>query len=136
VSLPAHRRFSEKRDIVGELVLVSYLQTEGRGLSLELIFSRAVLRGEIHELIATMATARPGESVSDVAYIGFFEVTQGGSLRVGDVLRHQGRPIGSLAGFDLNHFPNHLNLVIRCERLATGRDLGMRLVDEIRFTAE
>lgn len=134
--VPPHRRFTEKRDVIGEPVLVSYLSTDGRGLSLESLNSRAVLRSEIHELISTSEHSGPGDAVRDVSYIGFFEVTQGGSLRVGDVLRRNAAPIGRLAGFDLSHFPNHLNIVIECAQRVTGKDLGLRLGDEIRFTAE
>jgi hypothetical protein len=135
VTVPAHRRFTEKRDVIGESVLVSYLSTENRGLSLEQLHSRAVCRSEIHELISTSEPCGPGDAVSDVSYIGFFEVTQGGSLRVGDVLRCKS-VVGRLAGFDLSHFPNHLNIVIECPQRVTGKDLGLHVGDEISFTAE
>jgi len=131
-----HRRFVAKRDIIGQPVFISDLEAEGRGMRLEELWSRAVLFHDIHELITTTEVVQPGAEVRDVSYVGFFEVLQGGSLRVGDVLRVNGRPIGQLAGFDLAHFPNHLNLVVRSERRLTGKDLGMTLEDEIRFTPE
>lgn len=126
----------EKRDIVGEPVAVSSLEAEGRNLSLAEFESRAVLRGEIHELITTAEAVGPGDTVRDVAYVGFFEVSQGGSLRIGDVLRQNSVAIGRLAGFDLTHMPNHLNIVITSEKRRTGKDLNLRLTDEIRFTLE
>ena len=135
-AVPPHRRFTAKRDIVGEPVYVSYLRSQTRDMRLQNVYSRVLLRGEIHELVTTDEQTQVGGVVHGVAYIGFFEVAQGGSLRVGDTLRVNGRPVGRLAGFDITHFPNHFNLVLQCERAVTGRDLGLSLDDEIRFTAE
>jgi hypothetical protein len=133
---PPHLRFTHKRDIVGSPVYVSYLATMGRKMTLESWTSRAVCKHEIHELITTAAQAEPGGIVHDVGYLGFFEIADGGSMRIGDLVRINDRPIGHVLGFDATHLPNHLNIVIQCEAAWTGRDLQMRLEDEIRFSAE
>jgi hypothetical protein len=133
---PPYLRFTYKRDIVGTPVYISYLATIGRKMTLEPWTSRAVCKNEIHELITTSAYAEPGGIVHDVAYLGFFEITHGGSMRIGDLLRVNDRPIGYVLGFDATHLPNHLNIIVQCETAWTGRDLHMRLEDEVRFSAE
>lgn len=132
--VPPHARFTYKRDIVGIPVYVSYLTTAGRNLYLEPLTSRVLCKHEIHELITTGEQGGPGDHIIDVAYIGFFEVAVGGSLRVGDVLRAKGTLVGTVIGFDLSHIQNHLNIVVRCPTALSGRDLDLTLDDEIRFT--
>ncbi len=133
---PDYRQFSAKRDITGRPVLVSYRRISGRGLRLEKLYSRALCKYDIHELISTGETAGPGDDVQDVAYIGFFEVERGGDLRIGDVLRVGEREIGRVLGFDMTHFPNHMNIVVGTAEQVTGRDLGLTLNDELCFSAE
>jgi hypothetical protein len=133
---PPHLRFTHKRDIVGIPVYISYLAAMGRKMTLEPWTSRAVCKNEIHELITTAAQAEPGGTVHDVGYLGFFEISHGGSMRIGDLLQINDRPIGYVLGFDATHLPNHLNIIIQCKTAWTGRDLQMRLEDQIRFSAE
>ncbi len=102
-----------RRPVRGRVVAVMEGRLEDRGLELIAPPSRALRQGEIHELIATDETAaRPGQRVDRISYLGFFEVTQGGVVLSGDPVRTSGRHLGQLAGFDLTHFPNHLNIVI------------------------
>lgn len=103
-------------------------------MHLEEIYSRAVLRSEIHEIITTAETGGPGETVNDVSYVAFFEVSRGGILRVGDVVRIGDRVIGALAGFDVTHHPNHLNLVVRAVAARSGKDLAIPLEAKVRFS--
>ena len=129
-----HRRVVAKRDVLGEIVYVLHQTATERDLRLEPIYSRAVLLHDIHELIATRADVGPGDKADDVRYIGFFEVLQGGCLRVGDTVSIGDRVVGELAGFDLTHAPNHLNLVVRSDRAATGEELGIALGEQVRFS--
>jgi hypothetical protein len=97
---------------------------EGRGLALIHPRTRCIRRHEIHELIVTDEEGcGPGKPVNRCHYLGFVEFQSGGVLVEGDTLTIDGHVIGTLAGFDESHFPNHYNIVFK-GRLATGIELG------------
>jgi hypothetical protein len=125
----------EKSDMVGVINCVLHARAEARGLELAPFPSRALLRGEIHELIVTAEEARPEARVNGIAYVGFFEVTEGGILWAGDEVRVAGQLLGRLAGYDLTHFPNHFNIVVRAAApLQTGFEMDIHPGAEVRFT--
>ena len=127
-------RYTAKRHIQGELIYVFALRADERWMQLEAFRSRALARGEIHELILSAnAGLEPGAQVRDVAYVGFFEVEVGGIAEFGDELWAAERRLGSLAGFDLNHYPNHLNIVVSSADAASGAELGLDVGTPIRF---
>ena len=130
-----HRRVVAKRDVVGEVVYVLHQTATERAMMLEKVYSRAVQLHEIHELIATGDAAEPGGRADDVRYVAFFEVLVGGCLRVGDTVSIDDVPLGELAGFDLTHSPNHLNLVVRTKRPRSGEELGLGLGAKVRFSS-
>jgi hypothetical protein len=100
---------------------------EGRGLTLIHPRTRCIRRYEIHELIVTDEQGcGPGTEVNRCHYLGFVEFQAGGVLAEGDTLMVDGRAIGTLAGFDESHFPNHYNIVFKGPRLVTGIDLGQK----------
>lgn len=118
--------YLKKRDITGELVVVLQGTLDSRGLELIIPNSRALLQGEIHELILTdEMEAGPGKNVNRIGYIGFFEVSRGGVMVVGDEFYVGDRLLGTVAGFDETHLPNHLNLVIKVPQRATGAELHL-----------
>ena len=125
--------FPRKRPVEGELVVVSRTRLSGRKLELIEPRTRCLNRFEVHELIVTAEDAAPGGTVEDVAYWGFFETTSGGVLQVGDEVDVNGRAVASLAGFDLSHAPNHLNIVLRVSAAATGLEHGFELGDRVTF---
>lgn len=128
------RAFAARTPVSGRLVAVLDAEATGRGLNLILPLSRAVVKHEIHELIVTPEpSAGPGSVVDDVTYLGFFEVQDGGIILVGDYLDVAGRRIGQVAGFDLTHFPNHLNIVLHSTDVATGHGLRLGLGDIVTF---
>jgi uncharacterized protein YuzE len=97
--------------------------------------SRAVPKGEIHELVATDdPQAKPGKVVDRVAYIGFFEVEEGGIILVNDRVTVEGQEIGQVVGFDFTHAPNHLNILIRAATPMTGPELGLKLGGRVVFS--
>lgn len=123
-----------KRPVQGVTVVVLDTHRRDRGLRLESFNSRALAKHEIHEIILTdQKDAAPGTTVDQIAYLGFFEITRGGVAHVGDRLLLRGEPIGQLAGFDLTHFPNHLNLVVRTDELGSGSEKGLRIEDLLEF---
>jgi len=110
-----------KSDVLGNLVVALQGRLATRGLLLITPPSRCVCRHQIHELILTdELEAAPGSVVNQIAYLGFFEVSEGGVLLRGDEVRLEGRLLGTVAGFDETHMPNHLNIVIHTPELRTG----------------
>jgi len=127
-------RYTAKRHAQGDLVYVFSLRADERWMRLEEFPSRALLRGEIHELVLSAnAGLQPGAWVRDVAYIGFFEVSVGGIAEFGDEVWAGEQRLGTLAGFDLTHYPNHLNVVVSADVAATGAELGLDVGATIRF---
>ncbi|MBL8698036.1 MAG: hypothetical protein JNK67_06675 [Alphaproteobacteria bacterium] len=114
-------------DIPGALVGVMRLKVLDRGMSLITPWTRAVRRFDVHELIVTDADAGPGDTVARCAYLGFAEFAAGGVAMSGDELWIDGARIGTVAGFDETHMPNHQNIVIRGDALLTGLERGLRL---------
>ena len=126
--------YCAKSDIQGNLVVVLRGSFEDRGLELIKPISRCVQKHEIHELIASdEAGIGPGAKVNKIAYLGFVEILQGGVLIAGDGLHWNGKCIGFIAGFDETHMPNHLNIVIKCNKRITGELLGCHPGDGITF---
>lgn len=124
--------YAKKQDIKGKLVVVLDGKIEGRNLQLITPISRALKKGEIHELIFTdEADAGPGKKVDNIAYLGFFEVEQGGVMVSGDALFLDSKIIGEIAGFDETHMPNHLNIVIKAKERQTGLELNSEVGMEI-----
>lgn len=129
--------YVKKRPCRGKLVVVLEGRIEGRKLQLMTPISRAVLAGEIHELIVTdEMEAGPGKEVNRIAYWGFFEVTQGTVMVAGDKIRIAGRELGVIAGFDETHMPNHLNIIVKAPERKTGVDLNLSLEDEVDISKE
>jgi hypothetical protein len=124
--------YAKKTEIKGNLVVVLEGKLEGRNLQLITPISRALLKGEIHELILTDEEgAKPGVKVQAIAYLGFFEVTAGGVMVSGDELFLHSQLIGTVAGFDETHMPNHLNIVIKVPERKSGVELGAELGMEL-----
>lgn len=124
-----------KSDVNGELRVILDARAQNRGLELAVYPSRAVIKHEIHELILTTeSTAEPGAVVNDISYLGYFEVLDGGVLWAGDRVLVNDKPIGTLAGYDMTHFPNHMNIVIKIDGgLYTGLEAGLKLGAPISF---
>ncbi len=47
------------------------------------------------------------------AAVAFFEITRGGIILAGDDVTVSGVKIGELVGYDMNHMPNHMGILIR-----------------------
>lgn len=126
--VPPQNFFASRRPVGGKLVAVMQGRLDGRGLKLILQPSRAVCRGEIHELIvSTEQGIGPGSTVNRVTYIGFIEFDPGGVIYIGDTVRIGNMEIGRIAGFDSTHLPNHMNIVIAAAELKSGLERGLSL---------
>lgn len=122
-----------KTDVEGSLVVILDGVMDNRGLELITPISRCVCKHEIHELIFTDEQAKPGNTVNKIAYLGFLEIERGGVIIAGDIVELDGQVIGTLAGFDETHMPNHQNIVINSLGLVCGKDLQAKLGGKIKF---
>ncbi len=106
--------YGERRPVEGEIVAILHVSFKDRGLKLLDTKSRAVLEHEVHELMITdEKEAAPGGGANRVLAVAFFEVTRGGLIVTGDEVTVGGRLIGGLVGYDVNHMPNHMNILLR-----------------------
>jgi len=126
--------YAAKRDVTGALAVVLDGSMPDRGLTLIKPISRCIKRYDVHELILTdEAGAKPGAAVNNIAYLGFVDIEQGGVIVQGDAVFLDREKVGVLAGFDETHMPNHLNIVIKTEKMLPGTKLGAKLGMVVSF---
>jgi hypothetical protein len=126
--------FAAKLPLCGQLVAVLRVTFERRGLELEPVGSRAFPDGAIAELAVTdEPDAQPGKTVQRAAYLGFVRFPTGGLVIVGEACSIDGEKVGVVAGFDTSHEPNHLNIVVRADRLAHGAERGLTPGQTVEF---
>ncbi len=119
--------FAAKADVSGRVVTVLRGMLESRALHLIAPISRAFPAGTIVEFISTdESNAVPGATVDRIGYVAFVELTTGGILLVGDEVEVDGKPIGTIAGYDDTHIPNHQNIILKTAGRVTGEGLGLR----------
>lgn len=130
--------YAKKTAVVGRVVAVLRGKMNNRNLSLITPWSRALKNGEIHELILTdEQDAAPGKNVNKIAYLAFVEIINPGVIVFRDKVKlSSGKCIGTLAGFDETHMPNHQNIVIITNELITGEEMNLNLNDLIYFTRD
>ena len=123
--------YGDKRPVEGEVVAILHVKFEDRGLKFIQTKSRTVKLNEIHELMITdEKDAAPGGGADRVRAIAFFEITKSGLIVVGDQVTIEGRKLGTLAGYDVTHMPNHINVVVKAETLD---EPVLRVGDRVRF---
>jgi hypothetical protein len=117
----APRIYRDRRPVQGEVVTVINVTFNSSGIDLVESWSRAVPRGDVHEIMIWNPVE---EGEDDAAAVAFIEITQGGNIVNGDEVRVDGESIGNLAGFDYNHMPNHMNIVVETKSLNLPLKLG------------
>ncbi len=122
--------YGDRRPVAGETVALLHIAFDDRGLKLIETKSRTVKKYEIHELMITDEDAAPGGGANRVRAIGFFEITDSGLIVVGDEVFIEDRLLGTLAGYDVTHMPNHINVVVKADSLD---EPVLRVGDRIRF---
>jgi hypothetical protein len=123
--------YGDKRPVEGEVVAILHVEFEDRGLELIQTKSRTVKLNEIHELMITDEQgAAPGGGADRVRAIAFFEITKSGLIVMGDNVSINGKKLGILAGYDMTHMPNHINVVVKTETLD---EPILRVGDRVRF---
>lgn len=123
---------AKRRETKGRLVAILGILSDNRHLVLIPEQSRVFCKNEIHELQTTDEVVQGNKVIDRVGVIGFFEVTQGGSVGVGDLVFINGREVGKVAGFNDIHFPNHYSIVISSPRGIVGVEAGFHIGDEFR----
>ena len=106
--------YGDKRPVEGEVVAILHVMFHERGLELIQTKSRTVKMNEIHRVRA----------------IAFFEITKSGLIVMGDEVTIEGKKLGTLAGYDVTHMPNHINVVVKTETL---NEPVLRAGDKVRF---
>lgn len=123
-----------KRTVSGSLVKILAHTRTDRGMELDSFASRCLQRNEIHELVGTdHLDLSFGDKVDRVGFLGFCEMSVGGVVDKGDTVTVGGRAIGTVAGFDSCHLPNHYNIIIEVATCASGTELGMEPGDDVEF---
>ena len=110
--------YGDRRPVTGEVVALLHITFQERGLKLIQSRSRALCKDEIHELMITdEEEAAPGGGADRVSAIAFFEVKKGGLVVVGDRVTLNDDLLGTIAGYDVTHMPNHMNVLLKTESL-------------------
>jgi len=123
--------YGDKRPVEGVVVALLHVKFEDRGLKFIQTKSRTVKINEIHELMITdEQDAAPGGRAGRVRAIAFFEITRSGLIVVGDEITIEGKKLGTLAGYDVTHMPNHINVVVKTETLD---EPVLRVGDRVSF---
>jgi hypothetical protein len=123
--------YGDKRPVEGEIVAVLHIEFYDRGLELIQTKSRTVKLNEIHELMITdEKEAAPGGGADRVRAVAFFEITRSGLIVMGDNVTIEEKKLGTLAGYDVTHMPNHINVVVKAETLD---EPLLRVGDKVRF---
>lgn len=128
--------FHKKQVVQGHLVAVLSNRFNRRGISLMPQPSRAFLKYEIHELLLTDENASVNDTVNRICGLGFLEIDVPGIVVAGDTVKVSDHTVGTVAGFNDAHMPNHLNIVIHSLERKTGAELGIELLDTILFRKE
>lgn len=124
--------YHSKIDIVGRFVVVLDGKLDNRGLNLIKPISRAFPKNTIIELIGTdERNAEPGSEVNNICYLGFVELLNGGVILSGDKVIWNDKEIGTIAGYDDTHMPNHQNTIVKMGKRISGKELGIKMNDKI-----
>ncbi len=124
--------YGDKRPVEGVVVAPLHVKFEDRGLEFIQTKSRTVKLNEINELMITdEQDAAPEGGAGRVRAIAFFEITKSGLIVVGDEVTIEGKKLGPLAGYDVTHMPNHINVVVKTETLD---EPVLRVGDKVSFS--
>lgn len=127
-----HFFYHDKVDIYTSVAVVLDGMLDDRGLDLIKPISRAFPKHSIIELIGTdEESAVPGGSVQRICYLGFLVLKNSGVLLTGDAVIWNSQTIGYIAGYDDTHMPNHQNTIVKMEKRMSGKNLGLKINDEI-----
>lgn len=127
-------RTKSKEPAVARVVKLLFHRRDDRGMTLSQWMSRCVRQGEIHEIVTTAdGPTRPGDRVDAVGFLGFAEFSSATVVQRGDEMWWNGQRIGTVAGFDECHWPNHYNILVDVARVVSAEDLGLQVGDSLQL---
>jgi hypothetical protein len=127
--------YVSKTPVRGRVVAVLRGVSEHRGLFIEEYRSRAVVGHSVHELMVTDELVEASTTVDRVGLIAFIEVVDAGVILLDDHVLVAGVDVGSVAGFNDTHMPNHQNICLYGS-LLDGAALGIELNAEVLISRE
>jgi hypothetical protein len=68
----------------------------------------------------------PAPKSNNICYIGFLELKNSGVLLTGDEVIWNGKKIGTIAGYDDTHMPNHQNTIVLMDKRISARTLELK----------
>jgi len=126
-----------KKPGIGRFIAILDHSRNNRRLSLAPHITRCIKKGEIHEILVSLDNTEKTESLNKFVYLGFVEFTNACVLKQGDEVKINGKPVGTLAGFEERDIPNHMNLILDSDKITqSGFRLGLKLSDKIHFSGE
>ncbi len=126
--------YKNKRIITGKIIVILDIIINERKMKLIHPISRALTKYSICELaITNEPNITPGSIVNNVGFIGFMEIIDGGVAVIGDKVYVEDNLIGVIAGFNEDHAPNHITILIKGNQLTTGTKLGIDLEDTVKI---
>ncbi len=93
--------------------------------------SRAICEKNVIEIIATDIHYINSKIIKDASYLCFAECLSTAILFKGDRISLENKFKGIIIGFNEDHSPNHLNVVVGIEKEKTGKCLKVELGDKI-----
>lgn len=124
--------FTQVAQIDFEVVAVLDVAMENRDLEIIKEESRSIPRYGVIEFVVTdEEKTGPGSVVNSVAYLGFGSALNSGQVTVGRAVKIRDQKVGHVVGFNTDHAPNHICVVIAVKEKKTGHEFGLNLGDRI-----
>ena len=121
----------EKTACFFRVICVLSNMLKDRNLKIIHVPSRAIYEKNVIEIIATDIHCINSKIIKDVSYLCFAECLNTGILFKGDRISLENKFKGIIIGFNEDHSPNHLNVVVGIEKEKTGKCLKVELGDKI-----
>ena len=129
------RYFTSKTETTARLFAVLNRKSHNCEIKLTTKISHIVGRGDVLELIVTTKSeACSNSEINNVHHIGLVEVSETGLLLCDDSVSVLDKKMGNIIGFYKNPLSNHLNIVMQCDNIKTGKELGLPLDALITFS--
>jgi hypothetical protein len=126
----------EKDNIAGRIVKLLKHKRLDRGMILMEEQSRCVQKNQVHELVTTdQQNLSANSRIDRVGFLGFVEINNNGVIERGDNFYIGSCFIGTVAGFDSCHAPNHYNIIIEVPKLITATDISLQVGQYATFSA-
>lgn len=129
----ARPQFSIKAVAKSRFFAVMNHRRDDRKLVLAEHVTRCIKRFEVHEIFIARYRHRKNP-INNIDYLGFVEFENSTVLKIGDSVKLKGEKIGNIIGFNEDHAPNHMNIVLECPgKTKTGTEFNLGLGDPLEF---